>query len=86
MQQKNKTGTILTLHKKNFEDEELLHKLFPIARQRTKIRNAFAKKMSVDIKISNAQISKIILPDESFGSWLGNLRKKGLNKYCNSFS
>ena len=36
---KNKTGTMLRLNKKNFEDEELPHELFLITRQ-TKIRNA----------------------------------------------
>ena len=36
--EKSKTGTILRLKKKNFEDEELPHKLFPTTRQTTKIR------------------------------------------------
>ena len=34
--------------------------------------------MSADIKLSKAQISKIILSGGSFGSWLGNLGKKAL--------
>ena len=34
--------------------------------------------MSTDIKLSKAQISKIIQPDGSFFSWLGNLGKKAL--------
>ena len=42
---KNKTGTILRLNKKNFEDEELPHELFLTTRQTAKIRNAFAKNM-----------------------------------------
>ena len=75
---KNKTGTILTLNKKNFEAEELLHKLFLTTRQKTKRRNAFANNMSTDIKRRKAQISKIIQPGRSFGSWLGNLGKKAL--------
>ena len=33
---KNKTGTILRLNKKNFEDEELPHELFLTSRQTTK--------------------------------------------------
>ena len=57
---KNKTGTILRLNKKNFEDEELPHELFLTTRQTTKIRNAFANSMWTDIKLSKAQISKII--------------------------
>ena len=32
--------------------------------------------MSTDIKLSEAQICKIIQSRESFGSWLGNLAKK----------
>ena len=57
---KNKTGTILRLNKKNVEDEELLHELFTTAGQTTKIRNAFANNMRTDIKLSKAQIPKII--------------------------
>ena len=34
--------------------------------------------MSTDIKLSKAQISKIIQSGQSFGSWLGNLDKKAL--------
>ena len=48
---KNKMGTILRLSIKNFEDEELFHELFLTTRQTTKIRNAFAKNMSRDIKL-----------------------------------
>ena len=72
----NKTGTILRLNKKNFEDEELSHESFLTTRKTTKIRNAFANNMPADIKLSKAQISKIIESDGSFGSWLANLRKK----------
>ena len=57
---KNKTGTILRLNKKNFEDEELSHELFLTTRETTKIRNAFDNNMSTDIKLGKAQISKII--------------------------
>ena len=75
---KNKTKAIIKLTKKNFEDEELPHELFLTTRQTTKIRNAFANNMSTDIKLSKAQISKIIQSGGSFGSWLGNLGKKAL--------
>ena len=34
--------------------------------------------MSTDIKLSRAQISKMIQSAGSFGSWLGNLGKKAL--------
>ena len=42
------------------------------------MRNAFAKYVTTDIKLSKAQISKIIQSGESFASWLGNLGKKVL--------
>ena len=35
--------------------------------------------MWTDIKLSNAQISKIIQSGGSFGSWLANLGKKSLS-------
>ena len=57
---KNKTWAISKINKKNFQDEEFPHELFLRTRQTTKIRNAFANKMSTDIKLSMAQISKII--------------------------
>ena len=74
----NKTGTILRLNKRNFDDEEVSHELFLTTRQTTKIRNVFANDMSTDIKLSKAQLSKIIQSSGSFGSWLGNLGKKAL--------
>ena len=57
---KNKTGIIVRLNMKNFEDEELPHELLLTTRQTTKIRNAFVNNMSTDIKLSKVQISKII--------------------------
>ena len=51
---------MLRINKKNYEDEELPHELFLTTRQTTKIRNALANNVSTDIKLSKAQISKII--------------------------
>ena len=48
---KNKTGTTLRTTKKNFQDEESPHELF-LTRQKSKIRNAFANNMSVDIQLN----------------------------------
>ena len=45
---KIKTGTILRMNKKNFEDEESLHQLFLTTRQTTKIRNAFTTNISIE--------------------------------------
>ena len=75
---KNKTETAFRLNKKNFEDEELSHDLFLTTRQTTKVRNAFGNSMSIDIKLSQGEISKVILSGRSFGSSLGNLGKKTL--------
>ena len=69
---KNRTGTILRLNKRNFEDEKLSHEFFLTTRQTTKLRNAFVNNMATEMKLSKAQISKIIQSGGSFGSWLGN--------------
>ena len=42
------------------------------------MKNSFSNNMSTDIKLSIAQISKMIQYGGSFGSWLSNLRKKVL--------
>ena len=52
------------------------HELFLATRQTTKVRNAFAIIMPTDIKLSKAQISKIIQSGGYFGSWLANLGKE----------
>ena len=57
---KNKTGLILRINKKNFEDKEMPHELFLTTRQTTKIINASAKNMSTDIELSKTQISMLI--------------------------
>ena len=57
--------------------------LFLTTRQATKIRNAFAKNMSTDIKLGKAQISKIIQSGGSFDFWLGNLGQKALTNVAN---
>ena len=42
---KNKTGTILRINKKKFQDEELPHLLFLTTRQTIKIRDVFTSNM-----------------------------------------
>ena len=64
----------------------MLHALFLTKWRTTETRTLFANNMSTDIKLSKTQISKRIQPGGSFGSWLGNLGKKVLNKYQYSFS
>ena len=57
---KSKTGTILTLNKKNFKDEELVHELFLTTRPTTKLRNPFTNNTSADIELSKARLSRIL--------------------------
>ena len=57
---KNKKGTILRIHKRNFQDEELAHELILTTRQIIKIRNVFDRNMSTDIKLSKYQISNFL--------------------------
>ena len=54
------------------------HKLFPTARQITKIINVFANNLSRNVRLTKAQISKIIQSVGSLGKTLGKLGKK----YC----
>ena len=86
MQQQNKTETLLRLNKKNFEDEELSHKIFLKTRQTTKWSNIFGNNMSTDIKLSKAQISKIIQSGGCLGSWLENVGKKALTNVAISLA
>ena len=50
----------------------LPHELLLTTRQKTKVRNAFNKIMSTDLKLSKAQISKLI----QSGGFLGSLLSK----------
>ena len=54
-----------------FNGNDLPHELLLTTRQKTKLRNAFNNNMSTDLKISRAQISKII----QSGGFLGSLLK-----------
>ena len=73
---KNKAGKITRINQKNFQDQKLPNKLLLTTRQNAKIKNVFANNMSTDIKLSKAQISKMIQSCEIFGSMLGNFVKK----------
>ena len=57
---KNKPGTTLRISFKKFNGNNLPHELLLITRQKTKLRNALNNNMSNDLKLSKAQISKII--------------------------
>ena len=70
---KNKTGTTIRMSLKMLDGNDLPHELLLTTRQKTKLRNAFNNNMSTDIKLSKAQISKIIQSGGLLGSLLSNL-------------
>ena len=55
------------------DGNDLPHELLLTTRQRTMLRNAFNNNISCDIKLSKAQISKIIQSGGFFGSLLSKL-------------
>ena len=69
----NKSGTTLRISLKMFDGNDLPHELLLTTRQKTKLRNAFNNNMSTDIKLSKAQISKIIQSGGFLGLLLGKL-------------
>ena len=69
----NKTGTILRISLKMFAKNDVPHELFFTERRKTKLRNTFNNNMSTDLKISKAQISKIIQSGEFLESLLSKL-------------
>ena len=56
----NNTGTTLRISLKMFNGNNLPHELLLTTRQKAKIRNAFNNNRSTDLKLSKAQINKII--------------------------
>ena len=69
---KNRTGITLRMSLKMFTGNNLPHELLLTTRQKTKLRNAFNNNMSTDLKLSKAQIFKII----QSGGFLGSLLSK----------
>ena len=57
---KIKTGKNLRMSSKMFNGNDLPHELLLTTQQKTKLRNAFNNNMSTGIKLSTAQISKLI--------------------------
>ena len=74
---KNKQGTTLIISAKMFNGNNLPHELLLTARQTNNLRNAMENYMSTDIKLSKAQISKIIQSGGFLGKLLGPLLKTG---------
>ena len=57
---KNKTRATLRMNLKMLDGNDLRHELLLTTRQKMKLRNAFNNNMSTDLRLSKAQISKII--------------------------
>ena len=57
---------------KMFDENDVPHELLLTTRQKTNLRNAFNNNMLADLKLSKAQISKII----QSGGFLGSLLSK----------
>ena len=57
---KNKTGATLRISLKMLNGNDLSYELSWTTTQKTKLRNAFNNNMPTDLKLSKAQISKII--------------------------
>ena len=69
---KSNKGATLRLGIKNFNKGELLHELLLTTRQNTKLRNVINNNLATDIKLSKAQIKKLI----QSGGFLGKLLSK----------
>ena len=69
---KSNEGATLRLGIKNFNKDELTHELLLTTRQNTKFHNAINKNLVTDIKLSKAQIKKLI----QSGGFLGKLLSK----------
>ena len=69
---KDQTGTILRMKIKMFNENNLPHELLLRTIQTTKLTNAIENNISADIKLSKAQISRII----QSGGFLGSLLSK----------
>ena len=77
---KNNTGTTIRISLKMFNGNNLPHELLLTTRQKTKVRNAFNNNMSTDLKLSKAQINKIIQFGGFLSKLLGPLLKTGYHK------
>ena len=69
---KSNEEATLRLSIKNFDKDELPHELLVTTRQNTKLRNAINNNLATDIKLSKAQIKKVI----QSGGFLGKLLSK----------
>ena len=74
---KNKQVTTLRMNARMFTGNNLPDELLLTTRHTTKLRNAIKNNLQTDIKLSKAQISKIIQSGGFLGKILGPLLKTG---------
>ena len=78
---KSNEGATLRLGIKNFNKDELPHELSLTTRQNTKLRNAINNNLATDIKLSKAQIKKLIQSggflDELLSKLAGSINESG---------
>ena len=70
---KSNEGATLRLGIKNFNKDEHPHELLLTTRQNTKLRNAINNNSATDIKLSKAQLKKIIQSGRFLGKLLSEL-------------
>ena len=70
---KDNTGTTLRINLKMLDRNDLPHELLLMTRQKAKLRKPLNNNTSTDIKLSKAQITKIIQSDGFLGSLLSKL-------------
>ena len=70
---KSNDRATLRLGIKNFNEDELPHELLLTTKQNTKLRNAINNNLATDIKLSKAQIKKLIQSGEFLGKLLSKL-------------
>ena len=70
---KSNEGATLRLGIKNFNIDELPHELLLTTRQNTKLSNAINNNLTIDIKLSKAQIKKLIQSEGFLGKLLSKL-------------
>ena len=70
---KDKIGTTLRMSFKMLDGNDLPHQLLLTTRQKVKLTNAFNNNMSTNLKLSRAQISKIIQSEGFLGLLLSKL-------------
>ena len=72
---KDKTGTTLRMNLKIFNWNDLPNELLLTTKQKTKLRNTFNNNRSTNLKLSKAQIFKIIQSGRFLGSLLSKLQQ-----------